>query len=101
MNKKIYELDGRVAALLGVKEHAGYLLPFSKNQAKGAWENGSRVVKDGSDPDGDMTPDGIEGKILGSLKTPDGKYAYFVEWDNKPKMPIFCVQEKLRLLKGE
>ena len=101
MTSNFYEFDERTAALLGIQNHPGYLTPFSKNQAEGAWANGSCVVKDGADPSGDVTPDGIEGKILGSLKTPDGKYAYFVEWDNKPKMPIFCVQEKLRLLKGE
>ena len=101
MIKTIYEFDGEGAALLGIQDHPGYLTGFSKNQAEGAWANGSCVVKDGHDPDGDVTPDGIKGKILGSLKTPDGKYAYFVEWDNKPKMPIFCVQEKLRLLKGK
>ncbi len=99
MSNSLYELDERTAVLLGIQNHPGYLTPFSKNQAEGAWANGSCVVKDGSDPDGDLTPDGIKGKILGSIKTPDRRYAYFVEWDNKPKMPIFCVQEKMRLLK--
>lgn len=99
MSKTFHELDGRTAALLGIQDHPGYLLPFSKNHAEGAWANGSCVVKDGSDPEGDLTPDGIKGKILGSLKTPDGRYAYFVEWDNKPKMPIFCVEEKMKLLR--
>jgi hypothetical protein len=98
MSKSFYEFDGRIAALLGIQDHPGYLLPFSENQAEGAWANGSCVVKNGSDPGGDLTPDGIKGKILGSLKTPDGRYGYFVEWDNKPKMPIFCVEEKMKLL---
>lgn len=98
MSKTLYELDGEFAALLGIQDHPGHLTPFCKNQAEGAWANGSLVVKNGSDPSGDVTPDGTKGKILGSLKAAEGQYAYFVEWDNKPKMPVFCVQEKMRLL---
>jgi hypothetical protein len=101
MSKTFCEFDGRLAALLGIQDYPGYLTPFCKNQAEGAWANGSCVVKDGSDPDGDLTPDGIKGKILGSLEAQNGRYAYFVEWDNKPKMPIFCVEEKMKLLKGK
>lgn len=97
-SKYFYELDEITASLLGIRLHTGYLTPFSKNQAAGAWANGSCVVKNGSDPGGDITSDGIKGKILGSLKTPEGEYAYFVEWDNKPKMPTFCVEEKMKLL---
>lgn len=99
--KNICELDEITAALLGIQNHPGYLTPFCKNQAEGAWENGSRVVKDGNDPDGDVTPNGTKGKILGSLKTPDGIYGYFVEWDDKPKMPILCMEEKMKLVEDE
>ncbi len=96
-----YEFDERTAAFFRIEEHPGYLTPFCKNQAEGAWENGSYIVKHGSDPGGDVTPDGIKGIILGSLKAPSGKYGYFVEWENKPKIAIFCAEEKMKLLKGE
>lgn len=97
MNGKIYKLDERIAIQFGIQNHPGYLTSFSKNQAEGAWVNGSCVVKDGNDPGGDATPNGIKGEILGSLKVAE-KYGYFVEWENKPKMAIFCVEEKMKLL---
>lgn len=99
MNKAAcYEFDERTAMLAGIKNHPGYLTPFCNNQAEGAWENGSCVVKHGSDAGGDLTPDGIKGTILGSLKVPELGYGYFVEWENKPKMAIFCVEEKMKLV---
>lgn len=98
MSWSFYELNGLTAISLGIRNHPGYLTPFCKKQAAGAWANGSCVVKSGSDPGGDVTPDGIKGKILGSLKAPNGGYAYFVEWENKPKFAIFCTEEKMKLL---
>lgn len=94
----LIEFDEKTALLLGIQNHPGYLVPFCNKQAEGAWQNGSCVVKHGSDPGGDFTPDGIKGIILGSLKTSDGRYGYFVEWENNLKMPIFCVEEKMKLL---
>jgi len=97
MNKTNFAFDSGVARLLGIKNHPGYFTSFCNKQAQGAWENGSCVIKDGSDSGEDITPDGTKGIILGSLKSPEGKYAYFVEWEDKPKMPVFCVEEKLKL----
>lgn len=68
-----------------------------RSQAKGAWPNDTRVIKQCSD-EADTNPDGTEGRILGSVV--DGllprKFGYFIEWDTYPGAPIFCQGHKLR-----
>lgn len=71
---------------------------FTRNEELGAWRNGTRVVKQNSEP-GDSTPDGTMGTVLGSMRHPDptwkGALAYFVEWDDKPRVAVGCMGYKV------
>ncbi len=55
---------------------------------------GARIVKAKSDP-GDTTPTGTLGTVLGSVFAPDLGYAYFIEWDDMPRVAVFAVAYKL------
>lgn len=82
----------------------GWLGAFTREQATGAYRNGSRIVK-AREEDGDATPLGTGGTVLGSvdgrvlgMTNPDGSliaYAYFVEWDNRPRMAVGTTDWKL------
>lgn len=76
--------------------HDGYAGAFSRAQAQGAYPNGTRIVKVNSEP-GDSTKDGTNGTVLGSLVF-DGQSLYFIEWDDKPKVAIGTIGEKVSLL---
>lgn len=87
---------------LPITTHEGYYGIFSKNEAEGAWPNGTRVRKVNSQ-DGDGHLDGSLGTILGSYKNThktepkfeDVAYLYWVEWDDMPKVPIGTISTKL------
>lgn len=75
-------------------------------EAPGAIPNGTRVRKAREDVSGDLTPLGMQGTVLASHLLPEGadvssplgipvKYAYFVEWDDKPGLPIGCGDWKI------
>lgn len=69
------------------REESGWFGAFSRSQAEGAWPNGSRIVKtNGADDDG--TPDGTEGTVLGSMYHPEHGYAYWIEYDDKPRCAV-------------
>lgn len=82
----------------------GWLGGFTRNQAPGAHPNGSRVVKV-REEDGDSTPLGTGGTVLGSLdgsalgyRNPDGsvvRFAYFVEWEDKPRVAVGVLDWKI------
>lgn len=65
-----------------------------RDEAPGAWRNGTPVVKANSQPD-DGTFDGTPGVVLGSIDVSNqgkpGRFAYFIEWADKPGLPVFCV----------
>ena len=66
-------------------------------EAEGAIPNGTRVRKTREDPEGDITPIGTQGVVLASHRVDiDGvTYAYFVEWDTTPGVPIGCGDWKI------
>lgn len=71
---------------------------FTRARANGAWENGTRIVKDGSETD-DAHKDGAKGTVLGSLSHPDvmgGRAFYFVEWDSHPRAAVGVMALKLK-----
>lgn len=76
-------------------EHPGYLGVFTRNQAPGAYLNGSTVHKGTTEP-GDATPEGTPGTVLGSIYDPELGYFYFVEWSNRPGMAIGVTSLKLK-----
>ena len=67
---------------------------FTREQAPGAWPNGTVVRKANSQPD-DGTPDGTQGIVIGSIaimepKVGPSQFAYFLYWKNRPTLPVFC-----------
>ena len=77
---------------------------FTTAEAPGAWRNGTRVVKCESAP-GDAHQDGALATVLGSHGPValDGRppaYAYFVEWDDYPGLPVGIAAWRLRLEDG-
>lgn len=84
--------------------HGDYYGGFSRYEAKGALANGTRVRKRNSE-EGDATPDGTGGIILGSVNgrlagVPNAEadgvtYLYFVEWDNRPKVAVGTLDKKI------
>lgn len=92
-----FELESEIAKILGVKEWRGYLNPFTRAQAPQAkFKNGARVTKAAHDPTGDVTADGTQGTVLGSIHAPGVGCGYFVEWDDKPHVALFVVEQKLK-----
>lgn len=88
-------LTPSVADALEVSEHEGYFGVFTRNQYPGALPNGSRVRKLNSER-GDHTTDGVSGTIMGSIGHPElPNIMYFVEWDNRPRTVIGCMDSKL------
>lgn len=81
-----------------IRNEDGWAGAFSREQASGAIPNGTRIVKCNSEPH-DATPDGMTGTVLGSLRAPEQMGAllfYFVEWDDKPRIPLGIMATKIR-----
>ncbi len=78
----------------GIKEELGWRGLFTRQEAHGAWLNGSRVIKVVSEK-GDGHQNGSEGRVLGSIRTPETGIGYFIEWDDTPKVAVFTMQIKL------
>lgn len=74
--------------------HPGYVGVFTRGEAPGAYPNGSRIKKVWGEP-GDANPLGTEGTVLGSVYHPDHGYAYFVEWDTRPKWAVGVTERKI------
>lgn len=89
-------LDPETAAALGIRYHAGWVGPFTRREAPGAWRNGTRIRKCNSEPD-DEVRDGTEGTVLGSIFIPEAFAfpAYFVAWDPSPRRAIFVIGLKV------
>jgi hypothetical protein len=70
---------------------------YTTDQEPGAWPNGSRVVK-GLEPGkgkcGHETGD--EGTVIGSAVIA-GKLTYFIEWDDRPGVPVATIYFQNRL----
>lgn len=73
---------------------------FTRNEAKGALPNGTRICKTCSQP-GDTHPDGTQGTVIGSMgpvfipEFPNDAYFYFVEWDSLPGLPCGIAQHRI------
>ena len=76
------------------KAYPGYTGMHTQEQAPGAYLNGTRIVKVCSE-EGDATPDGMGGKVLGSLYDEKLGHLYFVEWDNRPKVAVGTIALKI------
>lgn len=90
-----YELPESVANELGMRFYPGYPTPFTRQQAPGAIPNERRIVKAKTEP-GDTRAVGAQGVILGSIRpSEDMPFAYFVEWDDAPKLAVFVLGWKI------
>ncbi len=79
----------------------GYEGPFIRLQAEGAVPNGRRIYKQRFN-EGDHTPDGTPGTILGSFDAgrveggePVPGIDYFVAWDPNPMVPVLLNHRKI------
>lgn len=87
----------------------GWMGLFTRDHAKGAIPNGSRIVKLDGEP-GDASPAGTEGEVLGSFRVPEevrtdarrmgirppDAYFYFVEWANRPRSAVGLADWKIK-----
>lgn len=87
-----------------LKYEDGWLGAFTREQAKGAIPNGTRVEKTKDEP-GDAHKAGAQAKVLGSLKGPPEmeaifgtRYTYFVEWDDTPKTACNITGNRIKLI---
>lgn len=81
-----------------INNEPGWTGAFTRNQTEGAISNGTRIVKTNSE-DGDATPDGTPGIVLGSVSDPtimNGIICYFIEWAHKPRVAVGCMETKVR-----
>lgn len=70
---------------------------FTRKQATGAIPNGRRIVKINNE-EGDATPTGTMGTVLGSYSHPklhNGVTIYFVEWDTLPRTAVAVLANKV------
>lgn len=87
---------------MNIENHPGWIGSFTREQAKGAIPNGTRIKKTASE-EGDATRDGTPGTVLGSIRAPEdmgamgGAMAYFVEWDDKKRVAIGVMGWKVAL----
>lgn len=89
----------------------GWVGAFSRNEAEGAFPNGTRIYKARMEK-GDATPIGIRGVVLGSWPVPseqgkvhslpdpdyEVRHIYFVEWDDKPRVAVGMIDWKIEKL---
>lgn len=75
--------------LSDLQEEPGWLGVFTRQQAPGAIQNGTTIVKSAMGP-GDGTPIGTRGTVLGSFSMEPFMpgFFYFVEWENKPRVAV-------------
>lgn len=75
---------------------SGWSGNFTREQAPGAYPNGTRIEKTASKP-GDGSPDGAKGTVLGSMSHPMVGNGYFVEWDAYPRHAVFVAGPRVKL----
>lgn len=78
--------------------YPGWTGVHTREQARGAIPNGTRVRKIATDA-GDAHPIGALATILGSVQHPQHGVCYFVEWDAKPKTAVFVAGFKIAPLR--
>jgi hypothetical protein len=79
-----------------IRLHDGWTGVHTRDEAAGAIPNGTRVYKDVFE-DGDTHPTGARATVLGSLYAPGPGYAYFVEWDDTPRVAVLVAGMKIRI----
>lgn len=96
------EINLNAPILLLKDRPAGYQGPveYTTDEAPGAWPNGTRVRKRGSDST-DAHQDGAGAVVVGSIgpmpagQPYAGTYGYFVSWDDTPGVPALIAGPRL------
>jgi hypothetical protein len=103
MRAVMASLDGEKTEIMEVPsdliEHDGYIGIHTRQEAPGAFPNGTRIKKV-TYTEGDSTEIGQKGTVLGSIAVDleeDVPYFYFVEWDWKPRHAVGIVSVKIGL----
>jgi hypothetical protein len=82
------------------KEHPGWLGMFTTEEYPGALRNGT-VIEKATFEQGDGTPIGAKGRVLGSMGHPEIGVGYFVEWEARPRMAVFAEARQIRAVNRE
>lgn len=82
---------------MNIREFPGYHGLHTRDEAPGAFPNGTRVQKVGSNS-GDAHQDGALATVLGSVSDPTDGLAYFVEWDSHPRAAVMIVESRCRVV---
>lgn len=80
---------------LGLMNEDGWYGSFTRARYPGAMANDTRVVKIETES-GDIHPLGACATVLGSIGHPDVGVAYFVEWDEHPRVAALVTAYKVR-----
>jgi hypothetical protein len=80
--------------------YPGWFGVHTRQQEPGAIPNGARVRKIDCDR-GDAHAVGTCATILGSVVHPERGFAYFVEWDPKPRVAVLVVGDKIAPIEPE
>jgi hypothetical protein len=82
--------------LFGIGNEPGWAGVFTREQAAAAiYKNGARIEK-AEFEDGDAHPIGALGTVLGSIHAPKLGTAYFIEWDDEPKVAVAVTEKRIR-----
>lgn len=79
-------------------EEPGWTGGVCREQADGAWPNGTRVEKTGYEIGGPAFNShriGDQATVLGSFRALDGGLIYCLEWDDRPKWSILAAGKYL------
>ena len=84
-----------------IRHYPGWIGLFTREEADGAWPNGTRIVKTLTEK-GDGHQRGALGTVIGSIQAPvdvaqkyDAGYFYFVEWDSDPRVAVGVISLKI------
>jgi hypothetical protein len=80
-----------------IQPQPGWVGVFTRQQAPGAWPNGTRVRKVFGQS-GDTHPDDATATVLGSVGDPGLGFGYFVEWDDLPGAAVFVLGNRLGMV---
>lgn len=84
--------------MFGIREEKGWKGVFTRRQAVSAlYPNGMQIQKTFCE-DGDVTPKGTGGTVLGSIQSPIMGVGYFIEWADKPRVAVFTIERKIGLV---
>jgi hypothetical protein len=82
--------------VIELNNEPGWSGAFTRQQAAEAiHKNGARIEK-AEYVDGDAHVTGARGTVLGSIHEPKLGTAYFIEWDDEPKVAVAVTEKRIR-----